>query len=76
VIDEESKASTAPLMLLAPLSKHDPATCRAIVEVLLAAGVSTAQVDNNMSNVLHNAVSQVLPRPCPHPLSSPPDYTR
>jgi hypothetical protein len=35
------------------------------VEVLLAAGVSTAQVDNNMSNVLHNAVSQVLPRRCP-----------
>ena len=52
---EESKVATSPLMLLAPLSKHDPATCRAIVQALVAAGVTCAQVDETASNVLHYA---------------------
>jgi hypothetical protein len=46
-------------MLLAPLSKHAPDACRAIMRTLVAAGLSCRQVDENMMTVLHIASSQV-----------------
>ena len=51
--------SVSPLLLLASITKHDPVTARAMAVMMVRAGVSVAQVDHSLSNVLHNTVSLV-----------------
>jgi hypothetical protein len=49
-------------MLLAPLLKHDSAACRFILRILVAAGLSTRQVDKSVNTALHIAAREVCCR--------------